>query len=125
LTSAKDATIPTNWHQDQGLFFTQNKSSLVPGTRNKPKNPPQKVDADGCFQIDENQQFDGPDRIIGIMSISALSNVEEAINNLLIELEGNAHQIQYKPSQWKNSKAKQMFPGIPAGLCPKGIMCSI
>jgi hypothetical protein len=29
------------------------------------------------------------------MSISAPGNVEEAINNLLIELEGDAHQIGY------------------------------
>jgi hypothetical protein len=59
------------------------------------------------------------------MSISAPGNVKEAINNLLIELEGNAHQIQYKPTQRKNSKAEKMFPGIPAGLCPEGIMRSI
>jgi hypothetical protein len=67
--------------------------------RNKPKNPPQKVDANGHFQFDENQQFNGLDRITGIMLISAPDNVKETINNLLIELEGNAHQIQFKPTQ--------------------------
>jgi hypothetical protein len=59
------------------------------------------------------------------MSISAPGNVKDAINNLLIELEGNAHQIRYKPTQQKNSKAKKMFPGIPTGLCPEGIMRSV
>jgi hypothetical protein len=59
------------------------------------------------------------------MSISAPGNVKDAINNLLIKLEGEAHQIRYKPSQQKNSKAGKMFPGIPVGLCPEGIMRSI
>ena len=59
------------------------------------------------------------------MSISAPGNIKEAINNLLIKLKGDAHQIRYKPTQPKNSKAEQMFPGILAGLCPKGIMPSI
>jgi hypothetical protein len=55
------------------------------------------------------------------MSISAPGNVKNTIDNLLIELEGDAHQIRYKPTQQKNSKANKMFPGIPgipAGLCP-------
>ncbi len=58
------------------------------------------------------------------MSISAPGNIKEAIHNLMIESESNAHQIWYKPTQRKNSKAKKMFPGIPAGLCPKDIMHS-
>jgi hypothetical protein len=80
---------------------------------------------DGRFQFDDNRQFEGPNRITGIMLISAPGNVKDAIDNLLIELKGNAHQIGYKPTPKKNSKAKKMFPGIPAGLCPEGIMCSI
>jgi hypothetical protein len=92
---------------------------------NKPKNPPPKVDANGHFQFDEDQQHNGPDRITGIMSISAPGNIKEATNNLLIELESNAHQIRYKSTQWKNSKAVEIFPGIPTGLCSMGIMCSI
>ncbi len=59
------------------------------------------------------------------MLIYALGDIKEAINNLLIELEGDAHQIWYKPTQQKNSKAKKIFPGVPTGLCPKGIMHSI
>jgi hypothetical protein len=86
---------------------------------------PQKVDADSRFQVDENLQYDGPDRITGIMLISAPGNVKQAIGNLLIELEGDAHQIQYKPTQQKTSKAEKMFPGIPAGLCNESIMRSI
>jgi hypothetical protein len=75
--------------------------------RNKPKNPLQKVDSNGCFQFDENQQFDGPDRITGIMSISAPGNIKDAINNLLIELKGDAHQIHYKPTKQKNLKLRR------------------
>jgi hypothetical protein len=59
------------------------------------------------------------------MSVSALGNVKQAIGDLLIELKGDAHQIKYKPTQRKNSKVEKMFPGIPAGLCGKGIMRSI
>jgi hypothetical protein len=124
-TSAKDANMPTTGTKVRDYFFIQKHFSLIPGMRNKPKQPPQKVDADGCFQSDENRQFEGPNRITGIMLISALGNVKDAINNLLIELKGDAHQIGYKPTQQKNSKAKKMFPGIPAGLCPDGIMRSI
>jgi hypothetical protein len=125
LTSAKDKNMPTTGNKIRDYFFIQNQFSLNPGMCNKPKNPPQKVDFDGRFQFDEGQQFDGPYRITGIMSISALGNIKDAINNLLIKLEGNAHQICYKPTQQKNSKAEKMFPGVPAGLCPEGIMRSI
>ncbi len=60
------------------------------------------------------------------MLISAPCNVRQAIGNLLIELEGDdMHQIHYKPTQRKNSKAEKMFPGVPAGLCPEGIMKSV
>ena len=77
--------------------------------QNKPKAPPQKVDADGHFQFDENCQHNTPARITGVMLISPLGNVTQAIVNLLIELEGDAHQIRYKPTQQKNSKAEKMF----------------
>jgi hypothetical protein len=125
LTSTKDKHIPTTGTKIRDYFFIQNQFSLNPGMHNKPKNLPQKVDFDCRFQFDENQQFDGPDRITGIMSISAPGNVKDAINNLLIELEGDAHQIRYKSTQQKNSKAEKMFPGVPAGLCPEDIMRSI
>ena len=59
------------------------------------------------------------------MSVSAPGNVKQAIGDLLIELEGDAHQIKYKPTQRKNSKAEKMFPGVPAGLCSEGLMRSI
>ena len=93
--------------------------------RNKPEAPPQKVGDDGRFQFDENRQYDGPDRITGVMSVSAPGNVKQAIGDLFIKLEGDAHQIKYKPIQEKNSKAAKMFPGVPAGLCSEGLMRSI
>jgi hypothetical protein len=125
LTSASDGNIPTTGTKIRDYFFVQNEFSLIPGTRNKPKVPPQKVDLDGRLQFDENRVYDGSDRITGIMLISAPCNVRQAIGNLLIELEGDVHQIRYKPAQHKNSKAEKMFPGVPAGLCPKGFMQSV
>jgi hypothetical protein len=95
LTSAKNANMPTTGTKVRDYIFIQNQFSLVPGMCNKSKNPPKKVNANGHFQFDENQQFNGPDRITGSMSISAPGNVKDAINNMLIELEGNAHQIWY------------------------------
>ncbi len=59
------------------------------------------------------------------MSVSAPGNVKQAIGDLLIKLKGDAHQIKYKPTHRKNSKAEKMFPGVPAGLCSEGIMHSI
>jgi hypothetical protein len=99
LTSAKDANMPTTGTKVRNYFFIQNYFSLIPRMFNKPKQPPQKVDVDGHFQFDVNRQFEGPDRIAGRMLISAPGNIEDAINNLVIELEGNAHQIRYKPTQ--------------------------
>ena len=125
LTSSAHKNYPTTGSKIRDYFHVQNEYSLIPGTRNKPKVPPQKVDADGRFQFDENRDYDGPDRITGIMLISALCNVKQAISNLLIELEGDVHQIGYKPTQQKNSKAEKMFPGVPAVLCPEGLMRSI
>jgi hypothetical protein len=122
LTSPKDKNIPTIGAKVRDYFYIQNNFSLIPGTQNKPKDPPQKVDADGRFQFDENCQYDGPDRITGVMLVSAPGNVKQAIGDLLIKLKGDTHQIKYKPTQCKNSKAEKMFPGIPAGLCGKGIM---
>ncbi len=77
-----------------------NQYSLVPGTWNKPKAPPQKVDSDGRFQFDENRQYDGPDRITGNILLFTPGN-EQAIGDLLIKLEGDAHQIRYKRTQQK------------------------
>jgi hypothetical protein len=125
LTSPKDKNIPTTDNKIRDYFIIQNQYSLVPKTCSKPKAPPQRVDSNGCFQFNENRQYDGPDRITGIMLISVPGNVKQAIGDLLIELKGDAHQIQYKPTQQKNSKAEKMFPGIPSGLCNEGIMHSI
>jgi hypothetical protein len=127
LKSSVDKNYPTTTTgtKVRDYFHVQNEYSLIPGTCNKPKVPPQKVDADGRFQFDENRVYDGPDRITGIMLISAPCNIKQAISNLLIELEGDVHQIRYKPTQRKNSKAEKMFPGVPAVLCPEGLMRSI
>jgi hypothetical protein len=59
------------------------------------------------------------------MIISAPGNVKQAIGDLLIELKGDTHQIQYKLTQQKNSKAEKMFPGVLAGLYNEGLMRSI
>jgi hypothetical protein len=56
---------------------------------------------------------------IGSRVISAPCNVKQAISNLLIELEGDVHQIRYKPTQQKNSKAEKMFPGVRLSYVPK------
>ncbi len=122
LTLSTDKNFWTTGTKIRDYFHVQNKFSLIPGTRNKPKVPPQKVDADGQFQFNENRVYDGPDRITGIMLISAPCNVKQAISNLLIELEGDVHQVCYKPTQQKNSKAEKMLPGVPAMLCPEGLM---
>ncbi len=57
LTSVKDANMPTIGTKVRDKFFIQIQFSLVLGMCNKPKNPPQRVDADGRFQFDENQLF--------------------------------------------------------------------
>ena len=62
---------------------------------------------------------------MGVMSVSAHGNVKRAIGNLLIKLKGDVHQIKYKPTQCKNSKAEKMFPGVSTGLCSEGLMRSI
>jgi hypothetical protein len=125
LTTAKDANMPTTGTKVKDYFFIYNNFSFIPRTCNKLKQPPQKDDADGCFKFDENLHYNVPNRITGIMLISALGNVRDTIDNLLIKLEGNAHQVRYKPTQQKNSKAEKMFPGIPAGLCHEDTMHSV
>ncbi len=125
LTSSADKNFPTTGTKIRDYFHVQNEFSLTLGTRNKPKVPPQKVDSDGRFQFDENRVSNGPDRITGIMLISAPCNVKQAISSLLIKLKGDVHQICYKPTQQKNSKAEKMFPGVPAVLCPGGLMQSM
>ncbi len=125
LTSPRDKNIPTTGNKIRDYYFIQNQYSLVPGTWNKPKASLQKVDSDGRFQFEENRQYNGPDRITSVMLISALGNVKQTVDNLLIKLKGDAHPIWYKPTQKINSKVEKMFPGIPSGLCNKGIMRSI
>jgi hypothetical protein len=125
LTSPKDKNIPTTGTKVRDYFYIQNNFSLIIGTPNKPKAPPEKVDADGQFQFNENRQYNGLDRITGVKSVSAPGNVKQAIGDLLIKLKGDAHQIKYKPTQCKNSKAEKMFSGVPAGLCGEGLMRSI
>jgi hypothetical protein len=126
LTSSADKNFPTTGTKIRDNFHVQNKFSLILGAQNKPKVPPQKVDADGQFQFNENRVYDGPDRITRIMLISAPRNVKQAISNLLIKLEQDVHQICYKPTQRNNnSKAEKMFPGVPPVLCPERLMRSI
>jgi hypothetical protein len=125
FTASADKNFPTTGTKIRDYFHVQNDFSLIPGTRNKPKVSPQKVDSDGRFQFDENRVYNGPNRIMAVMLISAPCNVKQAISNFLIELEGNVHQIHNKPTQQKNSMAEKMFPGVPAVLCPKRLMQSI
>jgi hypothetical protein len=54
LTSPNYKNISTTGNKIRDYFFIQNQYSLVPGTQNKPKATPQKVDANGRFQFDEN-----------------------------------------------------------------------
>jgi hypothetical protein len=110
LNSSADKNYSKTGTKIKRLFSRPKKYSLIPGMHNKPKVSPQKVDADGQFQFDENRVYDGPDKITGIKLISAPCNVKQAISNLLIELEGDVHQIRFKPTQRKNSKAEKMFP---------------
>jgi hypothetical protein len=95
LTSPKDKNIPTTGNKIRDNFFIE-PVLICPQNSEQTKASPQKVDSDGRFQFDENCQYNGPDRMTGIMLISALGNVKQAIGDLLIELEGDAHQIQYK-----------------------------
>jgi hypothetical protein len=115
LTSTTDKNLPTTGTKIYDYFFVKNEFSLIPGMGNKTSALPQKDVANGHIQFDENQVYVGPDRITGIMLILAPCNVKQAIRNLLIELEGDVHQIQHKPTQHKNSKVEKMFPGVPAG----------
>ena len=103
LTSPNNKNIPTLGTKIRDYFYIQNSLSLIPGMRNKPKAPPQKVGDKKCFQFDEIRQYDGPDTITGVMSVSAPGNVKQAIGDLFIELKSDAHQIKYKPTQHKNS----------------------
>jgi hypothetical protein len=93
LTLSADKNFLTTGTKIRDYFHVQNEFSLIPGTRNKPKVPPQKVYADRRFQFNENRVYNGPDRITRIMLISALCNVKQAISNHLIKLEGDIHQI--------------------------------
>jgi hypothetical protein len=77
------------------------------------------VDSDGQFQFDENRVYDGPDRI----NFSTMQ-CEASHQQPLDRIRGDVHQIRYKPTQRKNSKAEKMFPGVPAVLCPEGLMQS-
>ncbi len=94
LTSPTNKNNPTTGTKVRDYFYIQNSYSLIPGMRNKPKAPLQKVGDDGWFQFDENRQYDGPARITGVMPVSPPGNVKQAIGDLLIELEGDAHQIK-------------------------------
>jgi hypothetical protein len=77
LTSSADKNFPTTGTKIRDYFHVQNKFFLTLGTRNKPKVPPQKVDSDGQFHFDENRVYYGPDRIMGIMLISAPCNLDK------------------------------------------------
>ncbi len=128
LTPPKDKNIPTTGTKVRDYFYIQNSlsfNSFIPGMRNKPKAPPQKLGDSGRFQFGENRQYDGPDRITGVMSVSAPGNVKQGIGDLFIKLEGDTPQIKYKPTQRKNSKSEKMYSGVPAGFYSESIMHSI
>jgi hypothetical protein len=123
LTSPKDKKIPATGNKIRDYFFIQVQYSLVSGTPNKLKAYPQKIDSDGHFQFDENCQYNGPDKITGIMLISAPGNVEQAIDNLLIKLKRDAHQIWYKPTQQKIARWKRRSLASPLD-CAMRVSCA-
>ncbi len=75
LILATNKNIPITGTKIRDYFFVQNEFLLIPGTQNKPKVPPQKVDSDGRLQFDENRVYNGPNRITGNMFILAPCNV--------------------------------------------------
>ncbi len=103
-------------------MFISNPWSLQPGARNKPKLPTLKVRKDGRQLFDENQGYDGLDRITAVMWITADMNVKDALDSLQMELEGIHFQIRWKASQKKNTKNQIVIYGLPPGFDPKGIM---
>jgi hypothetical protein len=103
-------------------MFIQNDWSLTPGIRNKPKLPAPKVGKDGRQVFDENRGYHGPNRVTAIMWISTSCNVKDALTCLQMELEGEKIQIQWNPTQKKNTQNQIVIYGPPPGFDAKGIM---
>ncbi len=100
-------------------MFVQNSWLLQPGTRNKLKLPAPKVGKDGHELFDKNCGYDGPDWITAALWITADVNVNNAFDNLQMELEGKHLQIRWKATQKKNTKNQIVIYGVPPGFDPK------
>ncbi len=116
LSLSADKNFPTTGTKIRDYFHVQKEFSLIPGTQNKPKVHPQKVDASGRFQFDENRVYDGPDRITGIMLISAPCNVKLAISNLLIKLEGDVLSDPLQANTAKEQQGEEDVPRSSSGI---------
>ena len=103
-------------------MYIPNKWSLTPGTCNKLKLPAAKVGTNGRPLFDENRGYDGPDRIVSVLWMTCKMNAKDAIDDLQLELEGEALQIRWKPAQKKNTKSQIVIYGIPPFFDPNGIM---
>ncbi len=122
LSSTTDSSFPTTGTAARNYMFISNPWSLQPGARNEPKLSTPKVRKDGRQLFDENQGYNGPDRITAVMWITADMNVKDALDSLQMELEGKHFQIRWKASQKKNTKNQIVIYGLPPGFDCKGIM---
>ena len=125
LDSTSASHFPTTGMGACNYMYVQNKWSLQPGTRNKPKLPAAKVGKDGRPLFDENRGYDGPDRITAVLWITCDGNAKDAIEGLQMELEGEHLQIRWKPAQKKNTKNQIVIYGIPPVFDAEGIMAEL
>ncbi len=84
--------------QAQNYLFIQNRWSMTPGMRNRPKLPAPKVRKDGRQHFNKNRGYEDPDHITAIMRVTASCNVKDALTLLQMELEGEQLQIWWKPA---------------------------
>ncbi len=100
-------------------MFIQNSWSFNSGVQNKPKLPAQKFGKDGRLVFNKNKGYDGPDRITSIMWVSTQCNVNDALKDLQMELEGESLQICWKQTQKKNTRIQIVLYGLLPGFNTK------
>jgi hypothetical protein len=74
---------------------------------------------DGRPIFNENRGYKGPDCITAILCITANCNVEKALADLQMELEGEHLQLRWKPAQKKISCNQIIIYGLVPGFDPR------
>jgi len=120
-SSDEDGNFPDTGAGVLNYVHVGNTFSLRPNNNPNSNNNKGKKKKKGRHNFDDNAEFDGPDRIYGVLLVDTPANSMELCNMVAMELEGSGVMVNFKRVQRKVTATTVAIPGLPLGLCESGL----